>query len=103
MKIGYPCINRSIGCTANSTFRLANYTEENLKEKVSKILLKYAKRLEKTYEHIDTTALKNIVTYMNAEDKTKFIPKMQRLTTQLDSIRNDNSKDVFPFLAELFT
>jgi len=75
----------------------------DLKEKVSKILLKYAKRLEKTYEHIDTTALKNIVTYMNAEDKTKFIPKMQRLTTQLDSIRNDNSKDVFPFLAELFT
>ncbi len=35
MKIGYPCINRSIGCTANSTFRLANYSETNLLEKVS--------------------------------------------------------------------
>jgi UV DNA damage endonuclease len=34
MKIGYPCINRSIGCTANSTFRLKNYSNENLKEKV---------------------------------------------------------------------
>ncbi|MBW3015580.1 UV DNA damage repair endonuclease UvsE [Candidatus Woesearchaeota archaeon] len=35
MKIGYPCINRSIGCTANTTFRLKNYSKENLIEKVS--------------------------------------------------------------------
>lgn len=35
MKIGYPCINRSIGCTSNTTFRLASYSEDLLKEKVS--------------------------------------------------------------------
>jgi UV DNA damage endonuclease len=34
MKIGYPCINRSIGCTANTTFRLRNYSEENMAEKI---------------------------------------------------------------------
>jgi UV DNA damage endonuclease len=49
MKIGYPCINRSIGCTANSTFRIASYSEGHLIEKVEnnlnclKKILKYNK------------------------------------------------------------
>ncbi len=34
MKIGYPCINRDIGCSSNSTFRLASYTEKRLIQKV---------------------------------------------------------------------
>ncbi len=35
MRIGYPCINRSIGCSANRTFRLANYSEKRLFETVA--------------------------------------------------------------------
>jgi len=34
MKIGYPCINESMNCTPNSTFRLSNYSESNLIKKV---------------------------------------------------------------------
>lgn len=35
MRLGYPCINRSIGCTTNSTFRLASYSTERLVSAVS--------------------------------------------------------------------
>ena len=34
MKIGYPCINRSVRCTPNSTFRIANFSEKVIREKI---------------------------------------------------------------------
>lgn len=36
MKIGYPCINYSVPCRGNKTFRLASYAEDRLIETVGK-------------------------------------------------------------------
>ena len=38
MRIGYPCINRSIGCTASRTFRLSSYTKERIRDTVQRNL-----------------------------------------------------------------
>jgi len=51
MRIGYACINNSIGCTANSTFRLSNYTEDNLIKKVENNLSCLFKILKWNVEH----------------------------------------------------
>ncbi len=51
MNIGYPCINSSIGCTANTTFRLANYSKDNLITKVTNNLSCLKKILQYNKEH----------------------------------------------------
>jgi UV DNA damage endonuclease len=51
MKIGYPCINRGIGCSSNSTFRLASYTEERLVQKVENNLNCLFKILQYNVQH----------------------------------------------------
>ncbi len=47
MKIGYPCRNNSIGCTSSKTFRLRNYSPDNLIKKTTKNI----KCLEKTLSY----------------------------------------------------
>lgn len=34
MRIGYPCINTSLGCTSNQTFRISNYSPSKMREKI---------------------------------------------------------------------
>jgi UV DNA damage endonuclease len=51
VKIGYPCVNTGIGCTASSTFRIDSYSEEKLIETVEKNLNCLEKILEFNVKH----------------------------------------------------
>jgi UV DNA damage endonuclease len=51
MRIGYPCINRTIGCTASSTFRLKSYTENRVKQTVKNNLECLRRILQFNLEH----------------------------------------------------
>ena len=51
MRIGYPCINRSLSCSSNKTFRLKSYSEERLKQTVRGNLECLLKILRFNLEH----------------------------------------------------
>ena len=51
MRIGYPCINRTIGCTASSTFRLKSYTKSRVKQTVKNNLECLRRILQFNLEH----------------------------------------------------
>ena len=52
MRIGYPCVNRTIDCTANSTFKLKSYSEAHLKNSIEKNLNCLPKILQFNLEHM---------------------------------------------------
>ena len=51
MKIGYPCINRTIGCKGDQTFRLKSYSEQRLIDTVTSNLDCLANILKFNVEH----------------------------------------------------
>lgn len=51
MRLGYPCINRTIDCTANSTFRLKSYSEIRLKDSIKNNLDCLRRILQFNFEH----------------------------------------------------
>lgn len=51
IRIGYPCINNSIGCTANRTFRLRSYSKDLLISKVKENLGCLKRILEYNKKH----------------------------------------------------
>ena len=51
MKIGYPCINTTIGCKSSLTFRLKSYSEKRLMETVKSNLACLAKILRFNVKH----------------------------------------------------
>lgn len=51
MRIGYPCINRTIDCNAKSTFRLKSYSETRLKDSIKNNLDCLRRILQFNLEH----------------------------------------------------
>ncbi len=51
MKIGYPCINRTVGCSAGRTFRLKSYSESRVKQTVRDNLTCLQRILKFNIEH----------------------------------------------------
>jgi UV DNA damage endonuclease len=65
MKIGYPCINRTVGFSSCRTFRLASYSEEKLKEIVKS-------NLDGLYEILKFNVERNLLFFRISSDLVPF-------------------------------
>ncbi len=65
MRIGYPCINRSIGCRAGATFRLASYSEVRLEQAIQN-------NLECLYRMLDFNVKNGILFFRITSDLVPF-------------------------------
>jgi len=80
-----------------------------MKKKASDKIESYINKLQQdqklSADEIDLTSegLKAVKDYMNAEDQQWFIPHFKQTTEQLDILREENSRDVFPELDELWS
>ena len=75
---------------------------KELKEQVSTKLLSYADLCESQYK-INGDSIRNLVSFMNQEDKSNLLNKMRHMSNKIDAIRNESTADVFPFLKDLFS
>ena len=65
MRVGYPCINRGIGCSAGRTFRLNRYSDTLLREKV-------AENLDCLERIIDFNIRRNLMFFRISSDTIPF-------------------------------
>ncbi|MFO8101877.1 MAG: UV DNA damage repair endonuclease UvsE [Dehalococcoidia bacterium] len=90
MKIGYPCINRTIGCKADRTFRLKSYSESRLIETVQNNLDCLLKILQHNVNH-------NILFFRITSD---LVPFASHPINTFDWIKyfNDRFKEIGEFI-----
>lgn len=74
----------------------ARVLPERFKEKITKELLSYTRNAEAEQ------SLKQLCSYMNAEDNSNLLPTLKSYTMKLDKIRNENFYETFPYYETLF-
>jgi len=105
MRIGYPCVNNSIGCTSSSTFRLANYSEERLFEKIESNLaclqriLQWNRKNELMFFRISSDIIPFASHPINSGDwKDRFRKQLLEIGGQMQDMRISLHPDQFVLL-----
>ena len=92
MKIGYPCINRTLACRGNKTFRLASYSKDRFIETVSNNLDCLQQILSFNLDH-------NILFFRISSDIIPFASHPV-LTVDWKLLFNDKLQEIGQFIKE---